>query len=113
MAIDFLLPDLGEGIHEAEILNVMIKEGDSVKEDQPILEVETDKAVVEIPCPYQGTIEKVHVKAGQNVTVGSVMISFNVGGAKSAEPVAKAAASASAPAERETAKAGHTTNGKR
>jgi len=41
----------------------MIKEGDSVKEDQPILEVETDKAVVEIPCPYTGTIEKVHVKA--------------------------------------------------
>jgi pyruvate dehydrogenase E2 component (dihydrolipoamide acetyltransferase) len=112
MAIDFLLPDLGEGIHEAEILNVMIKEGDSVKEDQPILEVETDKAVVEIPCPYAGTIDKVHVKAGQNVKVGSVMVSFNVGGEQAAAPAAKAAsAQVAAPAQKEVAKAAHTGNG--
>ncbi|MDR3615880.1 MAG: dihydrolipoamide acetyltransferase family protein [Candidatus Obscuribacterales bacterium] len=113
MAIDFLLPDLGEGIHEAEILNVMIKEGDSVKEDQPILEVETDKAVVEIPCPYNGTIDKVHVKAGQNVTVGSVMVSFNVGGEKATPAAAKEASApvAAAPAQKEMAKAGHSGNG--
>jgi len=76
MANQFLLPDLGEGIHEAEIIAVKVKEGDNVVEDQPILEVETDKAVVEIPCPVNGVIEKIHVQAGQTVTVGSVMISF-------------------------------------
>ena len=75
MTVDFKLPDLGEGIHEAEIIAVEVKEGDTIKEDQPILEVETDKAVVEIPSPYGGTIAKVHVTAGQLVTVGSVMVS--------------------------------------
>ncbi len=78
MSTNFILPDLGEGIHEAEILNVMVSEGEQVKEDQPIFEVETDKAVVQIPSPYSGTIEKIHVKQGQLVTVGSVMVSFNV-----------------------------------
>ncbi len=79
MVSDFILPDLGEGIHEAEVLNVLVKEGQSVKEDQPILEVETDKAVVEIPSPYEGLIQKIHVKTGQVVTVGSVMVSFELG----------------------------------
>jgi pyruvate dehydrogenase E2 component (dihydrolipoamide acetyltransferase) len=78
MASDFILPDLGEGIHEAEVLNVMVQEGQTVKEDQPILEVETDKAVVEIPSPHAGTIAKIHVKPGQTVKVGSVMISYDL-----------------------------------
>lgn len=77
MSVEFKLPDLGEGIHEAEILAVKVKEGEKVKEDQPIFEVETDKAVVEIPCPVEGVVEKIHVKAGQTVTVGSVMVSFS------------------------------------
>jgi pyruvate dehydrogenase E2 component (dihydrolipoamide acetyltransferase) len=76
MANEFILPDLGEGIHEAEVLAVRIAEGDTVKEDQPILEVETDKAVVEIPCPVNGTIEKIHVKVGEVVKVGMVMVTF-------------------------------------
>lgn len=87
MSNQFILPDLGEGIHEAEVREVKVKEGDQVKEDQPILEVETDKAVVEIPCPVNGVIEKIHVKPGQIVTVGSVMITF---GGTAAQPVAKA-----------------------
>jgi pyruvate dehydrogenase E2 component (dihydrolipoamide acetyltransferase) len=78
MASDFILPDLGEGIHEAEVLNVMVQEGQTVKEDQPILEVETDKAVVEIPSPHAGTVAKIHVKPGQTVKVGSVMISYDL-----------------------------------
>lgn len=88
MSVDFILPDLGEGIHEAEIIAVKVKEGEMVKEDQPILEVETDKAVVEIPSPHAGKIAKVHVQAGQQVTVGSVMISYDLagkGGAAAAE----------------------------
>lgn len=97
MTVDFKLPDLGEGIHEAEIIAVKVKEGDTIKEDQPILEVETDKAVVEIPSPYGGTIAKVHVAAGQLVTVGSVMVSYDLGTDKAAAPAqAQAAAPATA-----------------
>src|SRR5579875_3238029 len=76
MAIEFKLPDLGEGIHEAEILEVKVKVGDQVKEDQPIFEVETDKAVVEIPCPVAGRVEQILVKKGDTVKVGTVMITF-------------------------------------
>lgn len=82
MAVEFKLPDLGEGIHEAEIIAVKVKEGETVKEDQPILEVETDKAVVEIPCPVAGIVEKINVKAGDSVKVGNVMMSFTTDGAK-------------------------------
>ncbi len=82
MSVEFKLPDLGEGIHEAEIIAVKVKEGETVKEDQPILEVETDKAVVEIPCPVAGVVEKINVKAGQSVKTGQVMMSFITDGSK-------------------------------
>jgi pyruvate dehydrogenase E2 component (dihydrolipoamide acetyltransferase) len=81
---EFKLPDLGEGIHEAEIISIKVKEGDTVKEDQPLFEVETDKAVVEIPSPYSGTVTRIHVEEGKVVTVGSVMISFDLSGGKAA-----------------------------
>jgi pyruvate dehydrogenase E2 component (dihydrolipoamide acetyltransferase) len=84
MSNEFILPDLGEGIHEAEVLAVRVAEGDQVKEDQPILEVETDKAVVEIPCPVNGVIEKIHVKVGEVVKVGMVMVTFGGTGAGAA-----------------------------
>ena len=80
MTVEFKLPDLGEGIHEAEIIAVKVEEGQMVKEDQPILEVETDKAVVEIPSPYAGKVAKIHVRAGQQVTGGSVMWSYELAG---------------------------------
>ncbi len=93
MSNEFILPDLGEGIHEAEVLAVRVAEGDQVKEDQPILEVETDKAVVEIPCPVNGVIEKIHVKVGEVVKVGMVMVTFGgAGGASSSAPKKEAAA---------------------
>jgi pyruvate/2-oxoglutarate dehydrogenase complex dihydrolipoamide acyltransferase (E2) component len=96
---DFTLPDLGEGIHEAEIISIKVKEGDRVEEDQPLFEVETDKAVVEIPSPYAGIVTKIHVKEGTVVKVGINMISFDVaGGAKPKEASEKkehAAASSS------------------
>nr|MCU0540251.1 biotin/lipoyl-binding protein [Desulfobacterales bacterium] len=55
MAREFKLPDLGEGIHEGEVLAVRVSAGQEVKEGEIILEVETDKAAVEIPSPYSGT----------------------------------------------------------
>jgi pyruvate dehydrogenase E2 component (dihydrolipoamide acetyltransferase) len=78
MAQEFKLPDLGEGIHEGEILAVRVKAGDSVKEGDIILEVETDKAAVEIPSPFTDTVEKILVKVGDTVKVGQVLMTFKV-----------------------------------
>jgi pyruvate dehydrogenase E2 component (dihydrolipoamide acetyltransferase) len=77
----FTLPDLGEGLTEAEIRQVLVREGDVIREDAPLLEVETDKATVEIPSPLSGRVEKVHVRPGQTVRVGEVLVSFADGAA--------------------------------
>jgi len=74
----FRLPDLGEGVHEAEILAVPITIGQMVEEGDPIIEVETDKAAVEIPSPISGSIEKIHVQPGDIANVGDVLISFSL-----------------------------------
>ena len=88
MSRPFTLPDLGEGLTEAEILQVLVREGEVVREDAPLLEVETDKATVEIPSPIGGRIEKIHVQPGQTVKVGQVLVSFVDAAAPSAEPAA-------------------------
>ena len=72
----FVLPDLGEGLTEAEVVKVLVQEGELVREDAPLLEVETDKATVEIPSPMSGRVEKIHVRAGQTVPVGQVLVTF-------------------------------------
>jgi len=76
MAKEFKLPDLGEGIHEGEVLAVRVAVGQAVKEGDIILEVETDKAAVEIPSPYTGTVLDIRVKAGDTVKVGQVLMTF-------------------------------------
>jgi pyruvate dehydrogenase E2 component (dihydrolipoamide acetyltransferase) len=82
----FVLPDLGEGLAEAEIVRVLVHEGDVVQEDSPLLEVETDKAQVEIPSPVSGRVETIHVQAGQTVKVGQVLVTFADGAAVSPPP---------------------------
>ncbi len=77
MLFEFKLPDVGEGIHEAEVLAIKVKAGEMVKEYQPIFDVETDKAVVEITSPVSGQVEKILVKVGEMAKVGNVMITFN------------------------------------
>ncbi len=77
MARPFKLPDLGEGIHEGEVLAVLVAAGDTVNEGDPILEVETDKAAVEIPSPFTGKILEIRVKPGQIVKVGDVLMVFS------------------------------------
>ncbi len=91
MAFNFKLPDIGEGIHEGEILKWFVKEGDEVKEDDILCEVQNDKAVVEIPSPVEGTVEKIHVEEGTVAIVGDVLISFDAEGYED-EPVAEPAA---------------------
>jgi pyruvate dehydrogenase E2 component (dihydrolipoamide acetyltransferase) len=104
---DFKLPDLGEGVHEGKIMRVLVAAGDVVREDQPLLEVETDKAAVEIPSPFAGRVSAVHVKAGQLVHVGDAMVSFDAAAAPAA--AAPAQRVAAAPAARTAAASGPAT----
>lgn len=87
MAKQFKFPDVGEGITEGEIVRWLVKEGDEVKEDQPLAEVETDKAVVEMPSPYAGTILKIHAGVKDIIKVGQVLVTIGEKG----EAVVKAA----------------------
>src|SRR5580765_4991088 len=80
MAYDVKLPDIGEGVAEGEIVRWLVKAGDGVKVDQPLVEVMTDKASVEIPSPRTGTIEAIRVEAGAVVPVGTVLVSIAVAG---------------------------------
>ena len=77
MSREFKLPDLGEGIHEGEIISVLVKEGDSIEEGQSIFEIETDKATVEVPSPFTGKVESIKCKPGDIVNVGDVLMTFS------------------------------------
>ena len=82
----FAMPDLGEGLEEGEIVSWLVAEGDEVELNQPLVEVETAKATVEIPSPFAGLIAKLHGGAGDAVAVGAPLVSFHVlgGGAAAA-----------------------------
>lgn len=95
---EFKLPDLGEGVHEGQIVSVLVKEGETIAEYQPMLEVETDKAAVEIPSPRSGKVAKINVKPGQTVKVGQVMLSIEEGAGSPAAGAEKPAATSPKPA---------------
>ncbi len=102
MSRAFKLPDLGEGVHEGEVLAVHVSVGQEVQEGDIILEVETDKAAVEIPSPFTGTVSEVMVKPGDTVNVGDVMMTFSNGDeveAAEATPSDETAAEVVQPAE--------------
>lgn len=101
MAYDVKLPDIGEGVAEGEIVRWLVSAGEAVREDQPLVEVMTDKASVEIPSPRTGTVEAIHVEEGAMVPVGTVIVSIAVAGGAAAAPAAApahAAPAAAAPA---------------
>ncbi|WP_150956252.1 dihydrolipoamide acetyltransferase family protein [Microbacterium testaceum] len=98
MIAEFLLPDLGEGLPEAEIVQWHVAEGDTVTLNQTIAEVETAKAIVEIPSPYAGTVQGLHAAAGDVVEVGSPLVSFAVEGADAGTPAPASSEPTSAPA---------------
>ncbi|MDQ3710317.1 MAG: 2-oxo acid dehydrogenase subunit E2 [Actinomycetota bacterium] len=87
---DFLLPDLGEGLTEGEIVAWLVAVGDTVDVDQPVAEVETAKAVVEVPSPFAGTVSTLHGQVGEEVAVGTPLVTIEVGGG--AAPAAAPAA---------------------
>jgi pyruvate dehydrogenase E2 component (dihydrolipoamide acetyltransferase) len=77
---EFLLPDLGEGLTEAEIVRWIVKAGDAVALNDPLVEVETEKALVEIPSPYEGTVDRTFGDVGERVKVGTPLISIRTSG---------------------------------
>src|SRR5699024_6183272 len=80
MAFKFKLPDIGEGIHEGEIVKWFVKEGEEIAEDDTLCEVQNDKSVVEIPSPVDGTVEKIHVDEGTVAVVGDTIVTFDAEG---------------------------------
>jgi pyruvate dehydrogenase E2 component (dihydrolipoamide acetyltransferase) len=86
---EFKLPDVGEGVAEGELVTWHVSPGDAVEEDQVVAEVETDKALVDVPSPYNGTVKELLAEEGEMVPVGDVIITFEVGdgdGGEAAEP---------------------------
>src|SRR5690554_7549541 len=76
MGQQFILPDLGEGLTEAEIVSWLVKPGDTISIDQPVVEVESAKSVVELPSPFGGVIEKLHADAGATVHAGQPLLTM-------------------------------------
>lgn len=96
---EFKLPDIGEGIHEGEIVRWLVNQGDSVTEDQPIAEVMTDKATVEITSPFTGKVHKLNAGEGETVLVGATIIEIDDGaGGGNGQAASAAAPAAPAPA---------------
>ncbi|MBI5971355.1 MAG: 2-oxo acid dehydrogenase subunit E2 [Deltaproteobacteria bacterium] len=85
MFFEFKLPDLGEGITEGEVVKWRVKEGERVAEHQVALEVETDKAIVEVPCPRSGRVVKINTAEGQTVKVGGTLFTIEVDAAPGEE----------------------------
>lgn len=98
----FILPDLGEGVHEAELIEWKVTPGQKVEEHQTLAEMETDKARVEVPSPWTGIVKELRGNPGDIINVGSILVTYDIGGGSSAPattPGAGAAARKAAPAQ--------------
>jgi pyruvate dehydrogenase E2 component (dihydrolipoamide acetyltransferase) len=98
----FHLPDIGEGVVEGEVVGVLVKEGDVIEEDQVLAEVRTDKAVVQLPSPKRGIIEKVHIAVGQMVPVEAAMFTIGLGAKPVSAPTAMHRVEPAVPSEMPT-----------
>ena len=90
MATEFMLPELGENIETIQVAKIMVAVGDTIAEDQPLLELETDKATIEVPSSVAGTVSAIHVSEGDETQVGALVLTLGEGAA----PPAPAAATA-------------------
>ena len=117
MSKTFNLPDLGEGLTEADLVRWLVAEGDEVAVDQPIAEVETAKALVEVPCPFEGTVLTLHGAEGETMEVGLPLITVGeagetAGGSDSGDDSGSGAEKAGALSYREEERAGVMEPGK-
>ncbi len=76
MGYEFKLPDLGEGLTEGEVARWLVVEGQEIAEDDPLVEIQTDKATVEVPSPAAGVVTRIHVREGEVVPVGTVLVAI-------------------------------------
>jgi len=109
---DFTLPELGENITAGDVLRVLVKPGDTLEKDQPVVELETDKATIEVPSSIAGKVKDVKVKAGDKVKVGQAILSVEDGAAPSPQ---EASATQAPPAQAAAPRrpAAHRTGGAR
>src|SRR5215468_3878577 len=94
---DFTLPELGENIAAGDVLRVLVQPGDTLAKEQPVLELETDKATIEVPSTVAGKITAIKVKAGDKVAVGQAILSVEDGSSAAAPPPAAAPKAAPEP----------------
>lgn len=98
MATEVRLPDIGEGVTEGELVSWLVKPGDTVAADQPVAEVLTDKATVEVPSPYAGVVQELKASEGDIVPIENVLLTLSEGASAAAKPAAATAAAAETPA---------------
>lgn len=91
MATELKLPELGENIHSGNVVKVLVKPGDKIEKDQPVIELETDKATIEVPSSQSGTVKEVRVKEGGKASVGEVILIFGGDSAQAEAPPAEIA----------------------
>ncbi|MBM3139225.1 MAG: biotin/lipoyl-binding protein, partial [Chloroflexi bacterium] len=99
MAIEFKLPDLGEGVEEADVLRVLVKEGDEIRAEQGVIEIETEKATVEVPSEVAGRVTRVMVSVGDTIKPGQLILLVEAtnGAQPSAAPAAAPACATETP----------------
>ena len=89
--MEFKLPDLGEGIESGDVVSLLVSEGDTIEAEQPVVELETDKAILEVPCPHAGVIVKIHVAPGDTVEIGGLLVTLEPAGATATKEPAESA----------------------
>src|SRR5919197_1738829 len=99
MAREFKLPDLGEGLTEGEVARWLVQEGGEIHEDDPLVEIQTDKATVEIPSPYEGTVLRILVAEGEVAPVGAALVLIGDPG-EAVEEAASVPAAAQRPSDK-------------
>src|SRR5262249_60129057 len=96
--MDFRLPEIGEGVYEAELVSWLVQPGAGVKRGQNLMEILTDKATMEVPSPFAGTVEELRAEPGQLVKVGDVVLTYTPAEQPAAEPPAESKRPAASPA---------------
>ena len=102
----FILPDLGEGVHEAELLKWRVSVGDTIKEHETLADMETDKAVVEVPSPWTGVVAELCGSEGDIINVGNILVKYDIGGESDAAPAEPESETAKAASDEEDGDAG-------